>query len=248
MEVMRQKDIFSLMRQGYEALFHLTEEDERYIANRKAEITAEMGSKDGAIVGIHVRHGDCHPWEFEHSKSYIPLDRYMSAVKELFHSKLSSPSSKSTSASPTILLGSDDVQMYTSEPFRSSTIRAQDRALFPSNFFTTTTTTTTTTPPSSSSSSPDDEVKVAGGFFSAIFKTVAASKADKPHGKIREALARSYLLDLKMLAQTSDDGVVCTVSSIGCRLLAVMMGWQDAIVDRKWRNVDGDWDWSGIIW
>ncbi len=62
--------------------------------------------------------------------------------------------------------------------------------------------------------------------------------------RLRELVARSYLLDLAVLGQS--DKVVCAVSSYGCRILAVMMGWERGIVQAGWRNVDGEFDWRGV--
>ena len=53
--------------------------------------------------------------------------------------------------------------------------------------------------------------------------------------QLRELLGRAYLLDLAMLARS--DKVVCGVSSNACRILAVMLGWED------WKNVDGNYGW-----
>ena len=64
--------------------------------------------------------------------------------------------------------------------------------------------------------------------------------------KIRELVGRAYLMDLAVLGKA--DTVVCTVSSVGCRILAVMLGWDNSIQQNKWRNVDGQFDWRGIVW
>ncbi|RII10420.1 hypothetical protein CUC08_Gglean006410 [Alternaria sp. MG1] len=64
--------------------------------------------------------------------------------------------------------------------------------------------------------------------------------------KLRELVGRAYLLDLSVLSKA--DTVVCTVSSTSCRLLAVMMGWGSAVQEGKWRNIDGQFDWKGIMW
>ncbi|KAF1815488.1 hypothetical protein P152DRAFT_429536 [Eremomyces bilateralis CBS 781.70] len=72
--------------------------------------------------------------------------------------------------------------------------------------------------------------------------------------QLREMLARSYLLDLSILSKC--DAVVCAVSSAGCRLLGVMVGWEGMLGKEGlgwdghvWRNVDaGIPDWRGIVW
>jgi hypothetical protein len=35
---------------------------------------------------------------------------------------------------------------------------------------------------------------------------------------------------------------------MGCKLLAVMMGWENAIVKGRWVNIDGDFEWKGVAW
>lgn len=64
--------------------------------------------------------------------------------------------------------------------------------------------------------------------------------------RLRELVGRAYLLDLSVIGKA--DAVVCTVSSTSCRLLAIMLGWESAIKKTRWRNVDGDFDWKGIVW
>lgn len=98
-----------------------------------------------------------------------------------------------------------------------------------------------------------------GGFFSNVFWGLGGTTADSRDVKnskqereppsemtlrLRELVGRAYLLDLKVVG--SSDRVVCGVSSIGCRLLAVMMGWERGIVQGGWKNVDGGFGWRGF--
>ena len=62
----------------------------------------------------------------------------------------------------------------------------------------------------------------------------------------REMLARSYLSDLVLLGGADD--IVCTVSSTTCRVLAVMMSWEEVILHGRWHNIDGDFDWKSLAW
>jgi hypothetical protein len=61
---------------------------------------------------------------------------------------------------------------------------------------------------------------------------------------MRELVGRSYLLDMAVLGRA--DAVVCAVSSAGCRVLGVMLGW-DKVVGGGWRNVDGRYGWRGLV-
>jgi hypothetical protein len=62
---------------------------------------------------------------------------------------------------------------------------------------------------------------------------------------MRHMIGRAYLLDLAVLGKS--DAVVCAVSADACRILAVMMGWDKAIGEGLWRNVDGGFGWTGLI-
>jgi hypothetical protein len=65
--------------------------------------------------------------------------------------------------------------------------------------------------------------------------------------RLRSLVGRAYVLDLAVLAEASDV-VVCAVSAMGCRLLAVMMGWQSAFEEGGWKNVEGGFGWLGAEW
>ncbi|KAI9792073.1 MAG: hypothetical protein M1816_003055 [Peltula sp. TS41687] len=229
-DVLRQKPISDLAREGYEALFHLRPEEAAYVQERKTQLIEDDGRR---LVGVHIRHGDHHPWEFEHHKSYLPLETYISTAVELNlsleHHQTAQQQQKTTT---TILLASDDPQVYTDlQSLHSATTRAQPQVSYPES---------------------GNIWSGEGGFSNKKFQsllnsTTSTADASQVARKTIEALARSYFLDLAMLGQTETEAVVCAVSSVTCRLLAVMMGW-DALVDGKWKNVDGDWTWSGLEW
>lgn len=63
---------------------------------------------------------------------------------------------------------------------------------------------------------------------------------------VRLLVGRAYLLDLAVLGQS--DAVVCAVSAAGCRILGVMLGWEKAVTNGQWRNVDaGAAGWRGLV-
>jgi len=65
--------------------------------------------------------------------------------------------------------------------------------------------------------------------------------------RLRSFMGRAYMMDLAVLAETSDV-VICTASAMGCRLLAVMVGWERVVKQGDWVNVDGEYGWEGIAW
>ncbi|KAH0536532.1 hypothetical protein FGG08_006605 [Glutinoglossum americanum] len=243
MEVWRQHRIFGFMELGKNELFHLADQDEAYSEKRKKELRAKVGGDDGLIVGVHVRHGDRHPFEFQYQESYIPLDRYISAAESLTQSNTSHNGNHDHNNNNTlILLASDDPDVY-SAPEMSPTTRAQSQIHLASK---TSLEATTPLPPGARAPYIDNNIGWEGGFYHDLFWSLDKHNSANA-GSIRALLARAYLLDLKVLGETSDR-VVCGVSAVGCRLLAVIMGWEKAIKEGRWGSVDGDFEWMGILW
>ena len=261
---MRQEPIFSLLRQGYEALFELADDDAKYVNQRVEEINRAVHAKGGLTVGIHVRHGDRHPFEFQYQGSYIPLEKYGDAARALISATSTEKSTAHTpgsdNASETaskLILASDDPDVYTSAEL-SHASRAQSQLMLASK------STLDAAAGTKAGHKPvDDNVGWEGGFFKDVFwglgqpgpPHLLRKRREEGNGthnstelalQLRELVGRSYLLDVAVLGQS--DRVVCGVSSVACRLLAVMMGWEKAVVKGGWKNVDGQWDWKGIIW
>ncbi|KAI9717332.1 MAG: hypothetical protein M1812_004859 [Candelaria pacifica] len=274
MEVKRQKNIFNLVRQGYEALFHLNDEDAAYVNKRIEELRAHVDGEKGVVVGMHIRHGDRHPREFQYQKSYIPLDRYVSVARDFLPQ--ATPSNSSVERVPKVssgqlIVASDDPDVYADPEMRTAT-RAQDRIMLASKA-----TLDAVSGNKGNKKFVDENIGWEGGFYKDIFwnlglpstlsgtlkSRLSRFSSKKPASRdevavdhdssipeqalrLRELVGRAYLLDLAVLGRS--DGVVCGVSAVGCRLLAVMMGWEMGIVNGGWRNVDGLWDWKGIVW
>lgn len=88
-----QKELYALAREGYEALFRLNQQDREYVFSRVIEhrvktYAVEGEAHNGRIVGIHVRHGDRHPLEFQYADSYIPLSNFVDAAHEALNDTL----------------------------------------------------------------------------------------------------------------------------------------------------------------
>lgn len=268
MGVYRQRPIYEFARTGYEALFRLAEADAAYVEKRieeietKAVVSAPKGEK-GFVIGVHVRHGDCHPLEFQYSDSYIPLDRYRDRVVDISHGELNSSGSLKSVIKEhgAIVIASDDPDVYESEEF-SHAVRAQEQIRLASK---------NAMPPAARDHAQsdsifrrfvDEAVGWEGGFFASMFWNLgqvtmtSTSLVELPDRKmppteevlrLRELVGRAYLMDLAVLGSASDV-VVCTVSSVGCRLLAVIMGWESAFDNKGWVNIDGEFDWKGVPW
>lgn len=290
-----QRELYALSRVGFEALFQLTAQDREYVFNRAHEHKIKTYAVDGAahngrIVGVHVRHGDRHPLEFQYADSYIPLTQYVDAAGELLNASLqqqqdeNDDSNKSNAAivarqKSFLVVASDDPLVYDAAEFTAAglpTVRAQELIRLagkeevggeaqqkqPKNVM---------------HKFTDETFGWEGGFFAAMFwnlgasprsissvnnndNNAAAAAADallhrtrRPPSaetiRLRSLVGRAYLMDLAALsAMTEGGGVVCGVSAMGCRILAVMMGEERAFGRGEWRNVDGGFGWNGFTW
>ncbi|KAI5802943.1 hypothetical protein FPQ18DRAFT_301053 [Pyronema domesticum] len=70
----------------------------------------------------------------------------------------------------------------------------------------------------------------------------------------RVIIGQEFLIQLRVVAElaerggTDKGGVLCASGSATCRLLAVMLGWEKAIGNERWKDIDGDMGWSGVDW
>ncbi|CAD6441598.1 ef2b15d3-9fb4-4248-b272-00d5474fac15 [Sclerotinia trifoliorum] len=269
MEVYRQKPIFEMARLGYTALFNLSDGDNEYVDRRAAEFRAKttldpVDQESGIVVGVHVRHGDRRPFEFQYKDSYIPLTVYSDTARMLLdkkynHSLPNGGHDTLAQMASAIVLASDDPDVYDSDEFKDVS-RAQEQIRLASKNALEAATPQPNTP--GPRKFVDDTVGWEGGFYAGMFWSLG-----KPSGtpktavenpetaltpttealRLRELVGRAYLMDLTVLGKASDK-IVCTVSSTGCRILAVMMGWEKAIDQGGFVNVDGNFDWRGIAW
>jgi hypothetical protein len=269
-EASTQKTMFSLARQGHDALFKLNSEDGEYVDSRVRALTAKRvvprskGKQNGMAIGVHVRRGDRHPLEYQYRHSYIPTNIYAETARELLensynHSGPHGGEDKAAKQHSFVVLASDDPTIYEADEFRSGSasgtsavVRAQERIKLASKA-------------AIQQVQPDKHVMRKfvdetfgweGGFFAPMFKNLGVSGAEggvgrkgfKPSAeamRLRSLVGRAYVMDLAVLADVSDV-VVCTVSATGCRLLAVMMGWDNAMEAGNWVNVDGHYRWTGV--
>ncbi|CAK4034982.1 Hypothetical predicted protein [Lecanosticta acicola] len=263
-----QSRVHELLRTGYEDLFHLIGEDAEYAKNRIADVKSAAAQNHSPLVGMQIRRGDQHPFEYQYSRDYLPLQRYAEGAVSLVRAKLGltgkfDDSSIMAKLVSPLLLASDDPDILESPELRQaaeplSIQRAQERIQLATK---TTLDQSLPVKPLRQSGSAytkhvDENSGWEGGFYSALFFSLGgAKKRSGPSTdpsrvpdqamRLRELVGRSYLMDLAVLAES--DGVVCAISSAGCRMLGVMMGW-DAVKSGRWLNVDDgrSWSWNGL--
>ncbi|KAL8983667.1 MAG: hypothetical protein Q9177_004910 [Variospora cf. flavescens] len=275
----RKHRAFSLARAGHDALFHLATSDAEYLSNRLAEFSSTTYAQDGLTIGLHLRRGDRHPWEPQYSDSYIPPATYLAAAQSLLMHHFNPENTTLTHsaatgiAASTFLLASDDPEIYTSPDFSSAqpyvnVQRAQSQILLASKA----TLDAALPEPAPTPTADPAFIKFVepntgweGGFFASIFwglgnaaeglrfaRGERSERATTPPNeetlRLREYVGRAYLLELKV-AGAASGGVVCGVSSFGCRVLGVMRGWSDVAEENgKWKNVDrGYTGWAGLV-
>lgn len=259
-----QRDLMELARTGYRALFRLGDDDQAYVEKRIRELDGlarPMGSewREAPIIGLHIRRGDRHPLEYQYRDTYIPVEVYLGQAERLAglysdYGRGRQAAADSSSRNATIIVASDDPAVH-KEPELSVTMEAQKRILLASK-----------EPRPKVETNPhvfhhfeEEEFGWEGGFFAPMFWNVgreatksaeaeskeAAEKRSAEVLKLRSLIGRAYMMDLAVLAGASDQ-VVCAVSAMGCRLLAVMLGWERGIQAGAWVNVDGDYGWIGL--
>jgi hypothetical protein len=254
------KDIFRLASEGYRALFTLSKDDAAYVERRVKDLRTKAAAQkeDGAIIGMHIRHGDRHPLEYQYRSSYIPTEVFTERAQSIAADVIDSTDGK-TKQRALMVVASDDPSVYDAEELAGAE-RAQERirlagkqdvqqedgkrnARVMHHFV-------------------DESFGWEGGFFGPMFwnlglESMSVSNAATAENKklppseetlrLRSYMGRAYLMDLAVLAGASDR-VLCTVSAMGCRLLAVMMGWERAMGEEAWVNVDGDFGWTALTW
>jgi hypothetical protein len=244
-----------MLRSGYEALFEgklMDEGDVMFLDERLKELRNVTAG--GWEVGVHVRHGDRHPYEFQYSRSYVPISKYLAAAHDVLSGIGLTEANNSTS---TLVVASDDPDVYAHDEMTSAgAIKAQNRLALTSGwgggyfkelFWALGKHDAERRPHADGSPKPSQWD--GGGVATASSPNVQHAKDEHPSAEamdMRATLARAYLLDLVILGQA--DRVVCAVSSHTCRVLAVMMGWERAIEKGEWTNVDGEWGWRSLDW
>ena len=82
------RDLFELAQTGNRDLFRLNQDDQAYVDNRVTglEANVKVGDTtmlDAPIIGLHIRHGDQHPLEYQYRDGYIPAEVFLQQVVQL---------------------------------------------------------------------------------------------------------------------------------------------------------------------
>lgn len=259
--VSKNREIYDLLRTGYEGLFGLIGDDAAFVDHKAFALQKSSETTGAPVIGMHIRRGDLHPYELQFSDDYLPFERYTSAAEELLSSMASPNFTAAAEHQTSILLASDDPDIYDSSdlsntlPTSISVLRAQERIVLASK---------KTLAPAvplrngAYTKHVDENSGWEGGFYSALFFGLGGGhpNTENPTDEekdiiqqamaLRELVGRGYLLDLAVLSRA--DAVVCASSSAACRVLGVMMGW-DKVVNGAWKNVDAGryWSWDGQL-
>ncbi|KAH6608685.1 hypothetical protein Trco_002031 [Trichoderma cornu-damae] len=252
------RDLMGLARTGYLALFKLNGDDQEYAQDRVRELKARAAHVP--VVGFHVRRGDSHPLEYQYRNTYIPSEVFLSRAQglvEAYHSSSSSSRGQPASANHSIaIIASDDPAVY-KQPEFADALLAQERIRLASKEAAR----REDVDPHVLHRFEDESLGWEGGFFAPMFWNLGFDRKHNGHARaggastgrteppseqtlqLRSYMGRAYMLDLAVLAGASDL-IVCTVSSMGCKMLGVMMGWEAGIEGGGWVNVDGDYPWA----
>lgn len=132
----KQRKIFHMARQGYETLFGLSGDDASYAQQRISSIREKAKMGHYPVIGMHIRRGDRHPFEYEFHNDYLPLERFTAAAARVIAST-QRPASVNISEPVPLLVASDDPDVVMDPDLLESGIpvrleRAQDRIVLAS--------------------------------------------------------------------------------------------------------------------
>lgn len=257
-----ERQVFEMMRVGYEALFKLLPDDALYVETRVSQLHKQVG-QDNLLAGLHIRRGDRHPDEFQYAQGYIPPSEYASALRKLIDATTTTFLSATghSRQNYTFILASDDADMYLDPELNGLAIRAQERISLASKkelgengglgwergFFKHAFWNLGLPEQARKRKSVDSPLPTKNPKYQQqILDSDAEPEPFDPRRnyrispteeglKLRGYLGRAYILDLAVLSQS--DRLVCAVSSRGCRILGVMMGWEQ-IEKGHWKNID----------
>lgn len=253
------RDLFELAHTGYKALFKLSKEDAAYVSSRVRDLKTKAKADgkrpvDSPIIGLHIRHGDRHPFEYQYRDTYIPAEVFAGYGQRLVEAHYNKTKVQPEQYHAVRIVASDDPMVHEESEFADAHLAQEHIRLATKELI------------QDSNKNPqylhafqEEAFGWEGGFFAPMFwnfggkpkhnaaEEGAAESPSEEMLRLRSLVGRAYMMDMAVLAGASDK-VVCAVSAMGCRLLAVMMGWERAMVHQDWVNIDGGYAWNGLIW
>ncbi|OJJ43010.1 hypothetical protein ASPZODRAFT_154979 [Penicilliopsis zonata CBS 506.65] len=272
----RQRRIFSFLRAGFEALFRLSDEDNDYLGIRLEDLknSIDRGGlligihvRHGDLHPIEPRYQDAYiPLQKYASAAANILESTFSPTPS------DGGSSFNKRSASRIILASDDPDVYGAMEFQNAQ-KAQSRISLASK---STIDAAMVAQQSLSKSVQKNLGWEGGFFknlFLSLGAPAARPIIDSPRPsksqtrdvdsgidsyhpsadslvspaeglRLRELVGRAYLLDLAVLGHS--DRLICGISSVTCRLLAVMMGWSNSLEQGAWHNIDGPFEWFSL--
>ncbi|RPA74000.1 hypothetical protein BJ508DRAFT_43963 [Ascobolus immersus RN42] len=220
----RQVRIFALARAGYEDLFRPSTSILKVAQKRVGRLDVGWKGKEGQVAVVQVRRGEVHPYRFKERFGYIPVEEYFEVARNR------------TGGEKVVVMSDapEAVEGLGAEVSGEGTGLGAPRLAAPGHGV---------------GEGEVERMFVNGvGFYKGMFEGLDVAG--------REAWGKSFVFDLAVAAMVLDSGskasdgavVVCGLKSYMCRLLAVVLGWDKAVVEKRWRNVDGMWGWRGWEW
>jgi len=270
----KQREIFDMIRSGYDTLFSVASEDVSFYVEKLATLRALAKSQQQPLIGMHIRRGDRHPYEFEFSRDYLPLDRFVESALTLL------PDTSNATSQRTLLLASDDPDLIVSPSLLStlpaspaiSLQKAQDRIILASKR-----TLTPSVPERNGAYTKhvDENSGWEGGFFAPLFRSLGRpGRANHPSfhsakelkmdvearlmkqlegGSESEAQIEKNARTLKELvgrAYLLDLAVLGQNDGVVCAVssaacrVVAVMMGWEKVIDGQWINVDDARSWS----
>ena len=270
----KQREIFDMIRSGYEALFTVASEDAPFFTEKLAALRAAAQAQQQPLIGMHIRRGDLHPYELEFSRDYLPLDRFIDNALTLL------PKTSNVTSQQTLLVASDDPDLIVSPSLLStlpsspaiSLQKTQDRIILASKR-----TLTPSVPERNGAYTKhvDENSGWEGGFFAPLFRSLGRpGRANHPsfhsakelkmdvEARLMKQLENGndsegqmekqarMLKDLVGRAYLLDLAVLGQSDGVVCAVSSAacrvvgVMMGWEKVVDGQWVNVDDSRAWS----
>jgi len=184
-------------------------------------LRTEWGSKP--YIGVHIRRGDRFASNQKWRRDYVPVVEYSTAVSKAWQKLRSTV--KGLDESPSVYIASDSRAAY--EDYKAlSTAPESVKGLFDAK------------------TNVVQYMAQMSGYIQVLWEK--RSRIEE-----RKRWTAGMILDLAMISglwlkdgEQAPLATVCTVTSNVCKIAALGLGWERALVEDWWIDVD----WEGIVW